>query len=527
MIEFIKIHNRLLYISLVLSFNTIYSQEQGPNKLLDSLYDLVYEKPNYVLQKIDSIEKTFNKKSLSEKGLYYNIKGQAYFTLNDYKKLYENFLEGIAYAKQHNDKKLEGDFYLNYTDALNTLGDWKRADTYIGLAIDSYTKIGYREGIIKANQTKALNYSDQGFYQKSNNILLKNELIYKSVEDPTTKILAYYYIFANFLQLNNKSKADVYLNKLKKIKETFPTVSSKYFEKANYDYYLNVTDIELAHYYYTSKEYDTALHYLSNMKQIFFNEDLDSKRNYIEIFIDIYSEQGNTKMYQVYKDSLSLLQEQLKLKQFNNSIKATDKSLQLKELIIDEKDSKSNFKLIGIILLTLLLSFVLFVVVKRKKYNQKDINKSKKIKEQTNKLKEQDKIALQLKGKEKVLNELKTELKSISRIRSSDTQKQKISTLFIKLHEQTNSVVYMGSYEELNLINSEFFEGISKKHPSLSESEQVLCLYIFMKFKNTQIASFLNTSVRATEGRRYRIRTKLNIKNPKTTLLEVIQNSFE
>ena len=82
--------------------------------------------------------------------------------------------------------------------------------------------------------------------------------------------------------------------------------------------------------------------------------------------------------------------------------------------------------------------------------------------------------------------------------------------------------------ELVNDLNVEFFNQIHSKYPELNDSEVITCYYLFMGFKNKEIAMFLNTSVRALESKRYRISKKIDYDFNKgtTTLVSHLENTF-
>ncbi len=177
----------------------------------------------------------------------------------------------------------------------------------------------------------------------------------------------------------------------------------------------------------------------------------------------------------------------------------------------------------GFIILILTLLFLLIRYLK--KHKRKNTTSELKIKEQHSKLKSQEKISSLLQAKEKILAEIKYELKDISKTNDSNLHRQKAKKLYIKVNHETVQTKHAGSYEELYQINALFFEKISTSHPKLIQSELILCYYIFIKLKNTEIAPILNSTLRAVESKRYRIRTKMEIKNKNISLLEAINNS--
>lgn len=78
--------------------------------------------------------------------------------------------------------------------------------------------------------------------------------------------------------------------------------------------------------------------------------------------------------------------------------------------------------------------------------------------------------------------------------------------------------------EQFDLVNNNFMQRLSQKHPDLSGSERLMCAYLKMNLSTKEMAPLLNISVRGVETMRYRIRKKFNL-DREINLIEYI-NSF-
>lgn len=81
-----------------------------------------------------------------------------------------------------------------------------------------------------------------------------------------------------------------------------------------------------------------------------------------------------------------------------------------------------------------------------------------------------------------------------------------ISTLLKLLNEDYNSfyIAFLEAYPD-------FSEKLLKINPALKFSDIEFCAYIKLNLETKQIAQFKKISTRAVEGKKYRIRKKLNI----------------
>ena len=60
---------------------------------------------------------------------------------------------------------------------------------------------------------------------------------------------------------------------------------------------------------------------------------------------------------------------------------------------------------------------------------------------------------------------------------------------------------------------AEFFTRLKNKYPSLTKNEERLCAMLRLNLSSKEIASLNNTSVKAVEMGRYRLRKKCSVEN--------------
>ncbi|HKO75628.1 MAG TPA: hypothetical protein VJU52_00305 [Flavobacterium sp.] len=68
----------------------------------------------------------------------------------------------------------------------------------------------------------------------------------------------------------------------------------------------------------------------------------------------------------------------------------------------------------------------------------------------------------------------------------------------------------------LNQINNEFINALSKKYPNLTSKDIKLCVYLKMNLSSKEIAPMMNISFRGVELHRYRLRKKLGLAQEET-----------
>ena len=125
--------------------------------------------------------------------------------------------------------------------------------------------------------------------------------------------------------------------------------------------------------------------------------------------------------------------------------------------------------------------------------------------------KDQDmaKYTLKLSEKDDFLSEIKNRLLRIS---NEENPQQSLSKLAQLIDQQSDSQKEWKDFQDkFNVIQSDFFKKLKRKHPSLTATDAKLCSLIKLQLTTKEIASKLNISVRGMETRRYRLRKKLGL----------------
>ena len=512
-----KIEKLIFIIEIIFLPVVAHSQNNAQTGVNTFLEGLQWQEPHYMLHAIDSIEKVFPG-NLSEDYLYYWVKSNAYLQLANYEQQYKILSKGIELAKKEKNYKWLGDFYLVLSDTYRVTADSVKYNKYLDKAKQSYLLGGLAEDVLQVDQSMAISYTDEGKYEKSNAILLNNLLAYKQAEDVFLLLMGLSYIAQNYLSRRDKANADIYINDFKKLKGAV--------RDDIYEYYLFEIYNKMAYYHKDFKqELDSALLYV-NMIRVDSLTDLQTVRINYETRMDIYSAMGNHELYKAYKDSLFILEDKLRASQFNENVELLEENNDIKTNLENTHTSNKYIKSISLWAGTLIIFILTFLMIRRRKLKRVLADKSKKLDEQDYNLKNHDKLIAKLKDKDKVLNVVTAELKNTLKLNRSDERDEKVKDLFIQLNTRTSETPLESNYDELCNLNLPFFVKLSEIFPTLNESEQVLCYYIFMKFKNSEIANFLNLSVRAVEGRRYRIRKKIELKKD-ILLIDVINDLFD
>lgn len=188
--------------------------------------------------------------------------------------------------------------------------------------------------------------------------------------------------------------------------------------------------------------------------------------------------------------------------------------------------------------------FVIYQYARRYVWQKQNLaveQKTKEMKIEIDQL-EKDKIDLELKHKNQEIanliisvarkNEtlfaLKESIRSVAvKLSKTNTAESKRELLMINnsIEASMEGDELLKRFEEqFDLVNNNFMQRLSQKHPDLSGSERLMCAYLKMNLSTKEIAPLLNISVRGVETMRYRIRKKFNLERD-MNLIDYI-NSF-
>ncbi|WP_281613199.1 triple tyrosine motif-containing protein [Flammeovirga sp. SubArs3] len=128
-----------------------------------------------------------------------------------------------------------------------------------------------------------------------------------------------------------------------------------------------------------------------------------------------------------------------------------------------------------------------------------------------------------------LLNSLKSDLQRIlekinkgnfSKVRTYDA----LELIINRIGKDINDEKEWSRFEDhFNLLHSDFFKILKKRHPDLNTQELKICAYIRMNLSSKEMASAMNISLRGVETSRYRLRKKLGLDRHES-LTEFIEN---
>jgi DNA-binding CsgD family transcriptional regulator len=249
---------------------------------------------------------------------------------------------------------------------------------------------------------------------------------------------------------------------------------------------------------------------------------------YFNLYAKYFEQIEDIKQKENYLDSLIKFEARVLDKTMTASLRANESLKKThNQLEIESSEKQFNKKLAIILLGIVCVLFILFILL-YKKYKVRIKKYIIKAKTSSDLQSSHEKLKVKVVGLEQYIIKLKDEIKMISSITNPLELRKNIKDLYKNIHLKSSTELMNGE-SHLDLIydlNIEFFTKIKATYPQLNESEIIICYYIFTGFKNREIASFLNTSIRSVESKRYRINKKLEINSKETNLQELLQNTL-
>jgi len=437
---------------------------------------------------------------------------------------YKNYSLAVLNAEKSGNDTLiaETSYWLSTRLFLN--GNDSLGNIYLEKSKHHYTIINDPNGYLKLLQMEAYQEYVNHRPAESNKLILENIDQYKAATED-----GYYYMFANFLLASNS----IDLNKIddgRKYHQIFSSLRpDSTVAEETFDYFESLIYMVSVNYFYKQKNVDSCLFYLQKI------EDKRSVLDYVLIYdlylfyIDVYKLSGNIDGSLMYLDSLKILQKTMLENSAITNAEISETILDKENELRAEAKSKQKFINTAIFLVLAILIILGVFLVYRKKSKSKIDGLSDKLNNYDFLNDNQNKLKIKIAGLEDYIRLLKEDISKISDISDTKQQQSGLKELYKKLNIEINNTFSRkdNHIDLVNKLNADFFVEIKNKHPELNESEIVVCYYLFIGLKNNEIATFLNSSVRAIESKRFRISKKINLDTSNTTLPEYLISTFD
>ena len=517
----------ILFICFIACHITSHSQNNEDDyyiRFVDSADYYIDDYPEKAQAFLDAIPQPIEEKITGRVADYYDIKALIHDDKGEYAQLCQSYILAIKYADKEKNYEVAGSASLELFANLYFAKKNAEAYKYLNKAKAYYELDNNINGLLEVKQMYAYAEFSNRNYKKCNDLLLKDLETYKAIKDD-----AYFYMFAtymltlNYIELGNLNAAYTYLKEFEGLKEN-PTIV-----KYNYASFNVGMDLNFAEHYLKNKKLDSVSHYLSKASELRGYMSNNLVRKYFNLKADVYKSDGKIEEAKTYLDSIAVFEK----KMFNSNLEA---SFQLNNTLIKTESELENESVkkfwngFFAVFLFCLLSFLsVFYLIYYRKHTWKLKDSINKMNNLSYLKSNNEKLTGKVLGLEEYILNLKKEVKEVSMINDVPVQREKIKDLYKNLLHNSSTLLDKSEnhLELVNELNVEFFNSIQSKYPQLNDSEIITCYYLFMDFKNKEIALFLNISVRALESKRYRISKKINLNTKKISLLEHLKETFK
>ncbi len=418
----------------------------------------------------------------------YNRIGGIFFYQSSYDESLEYYLKAYDLWKTLNNEE-------GIARSLNNIGEIYRKKNNLKLAYDHYLRSLEINQSIGAVRQTAVNYENIGmiksaegntaeafdYYQKSLNIYSDNSFV-----DDKLQILIL--MGKEYLKIDLKEKA------------------LKYFTEA-YNSSLKNNDLD--------KLAESSLG-LSNVLER--TGDFKSSLQYYKI----HSQTNDSIVAKQKLDQMAIMQIN-----FLNDLNTKELEIKENQISLYEKQQRIdliNFRFMVFVVLVIIIAAVLIVVRQRlqakedKLIRHKNLELHKTQQElMKTELKSKDSdlvnFALHLIQKNNLLSQLKEDLKKLAQETDDETSKR-LRELIMHLKQSLQLDKEKKEFQnKVDRNYAEFFTRLKNKYPSLTKNEERLCAMLRLNLSSKEIASLNNTSVKAVEMGRYRLRKKCSVEN--------------
>ena len=107
---------------------------------------------------------------------------------------------------------------------------------------------------------------------------------------------------------------------------------------------------------------------------------------------------------------------------------------------------------------------------------------------------------------QKITHEIKTSTSTLDNLKE-----EKIGNIIGVINQEILQEKKRGEFDLYKIQHHEFLQRLNEKHPTLTEKEKQLCVFLRLKLSSKEIASLLNISPKSVDMSRYRLKKRLNL----------------
>ena len=507
------------------------------NQLMGELYvteNNLQPAINYFLISEKLFKELNNKKELA---VIYGKLGRMYYDNNfELDKALSYYNKMMDIANEFNDKQLMAASYDNLGSLFLSLRDKDKAYNYYGQLLSISEEINDKVGIGKALNNIGEIERFRGNYSKAFDYYKQSLAIHKELNDLRKIAINMENIGATFSAMGKPKEAFAYYEQ-----------SLQNYRKANDQENIASVLVLMGDNAIELKLYDDAVIYFNEALKIAKKKNFNKyKLSSLKGLSAVYEKKRQLKSsLKYFKEFESCKDSIFKEKEKNNiaAIKAqlltelddTQYKLQKYDIQMLTKDKKIYRLKMNILIASLIIIFLTgvllvvrykIIVKKQRQINDKDAELHKTQQELLKtELKSKDddlmSFALHIVQKNKLLKELRADLKELA-LTSDPTTSKKLKGLSLNVKQMLQIQEDIDLFEQkVSQTYDGFFSKLKQQFPNLTKNEKRLCALLKLRLSSKEIASINNTSIKAVEMSRYRLRKKCEIDN-NTSLSEYI-----
>lgn len=519
----------------------------------DSLYAALLNEKGKVLHQLGNYNESFESylkalKYAPEKNYQQVI--DAYTGLGTVGYISGRYLESLSYYEKA----------LNLTDSVGD--NASKAELFNSIANVYFTEQNYTQALHFLNQAKDINEQQNNPKRVAVNLGNLSQ-VYLSIDSVKQAKQLLNKAIEIDKQLDNQSGMAIKMVNLAainaqegKLEEAIQLGLSAYatFKEIEKIRGMAFTCSNLGAYYTRLKDYTNAGNYLELAS--FYANDLHDLYLISQIkinYADLYAANNNYKKahqycreHMMWKDSIfstekhqyvANMEAKYELKKKENQIKLQSKELEIYSSKEKLNKLKNHSLIIGLTLFLIVGIFIYFRKTAKAKQEKllrekdKEVEQAKLLLMESNlerialeqkKLEDELKFkdheltnyALQMAQKNELLNKLKQDLKAFSPKTKNKENQKIIQELLAELNQHLSNDHEIELFQQkIDKEHFGFFQRLHEQFPDLTKNEKRLCAFLRINLSSKEIASINNTTYKAVEMARYRLRKKLNIDN--------------
>ena len=416
----------------------------------------------------------------------YNRIGGVFLNQNEYDEANYYYREALSLWEQNRYDK-------GIAVALNNIGEIYRLKGSNNTALDYYNQSLVITKHINHKNLMAINYeniglvkSNLGEFEDAFSYFNNSLSLYEEVGDLDRKVGLLIIMGDQYLNMNELTKA--YQSYIK---------ANRIAVKSNH--WIHIADAA----YGLSRTFNEMKNYKSSLKYF--------------------------KIYAAYNDSVNQKKKNDRITEIQSRFKKDIQEKELKiaknEIALHENQDKLNSLKLNLLILSVFFILIISFLILNKYRSQ--IRKERLIREKDTQLHKTQKelmefeiqskdsdltnFALHLVQKNEILKHLQIELKNLP-CGSDDETTKKLSDLNSAIKHNLSLKEDLEEFQQkLDSSYDDFFKRLRNKFPTLTRNEERLCAFLRLNLSSKEIATINNTSLKAAEMSRYRLRKKIGL----------------